>query len=77
MGPANANGLGGLEAEEMRRSPGPAAPPTATPTPGDGLSAGYPPSLHGTVINWGFRGDETVVNLGVYEGDEPLPLPTP
>lgn len=76
-GPANASGLGGLEAEEMRRSPGPAAPPTATPTPGDGLSAGYPPSLHGTVINWGFRGDETVVNLGVYEGDEPLPLPTP
>lgn len=113
-------------------------PPIGTPTPLAGLGAttGLQPSLHGIVINWGFRnepnipvqvsganwylettsdeaghylferlgndvvwlnvvpveesnvvpltadvavrpaiGNETVVNLGVYEGDEPLPLP--
>ncbi len=114
------------------------APPTATPGPlsGESVSSGAPPSLRGTVINWGFRdepnipvrlsgadwyldavsdaagryvferlgndvillnvlppegssakslttdlavrpaiGEETVVNPGLYEGDEPLPLP--
>lgn len=111
-------------------------PPTAIPTPDTVLSASFLPSLHGTVINWGFRnepyipvrvsgddwhldtagdaagrymferlgndvvllnvlpsegsnltplttdvavrpiaGNETVVNLGLYEGAEPLPLP--
>lgn len=111
-------------------------PPTATPLPGVGPTTGLPPSLHGIVINWGFRnepsipvqvsgadwrldttsdatgyylferlgndvvwlnvvpsegsnvkplttdvavrpaiGEETIVNLGVYEGSEALPLP--
>jgi uncharacterized repeat protein (TIGR01451 family) len=111
-------------------------PPTTTPLPGMGASSGQPPSLSGTVINWGFRnepnipiqargvdwrldttsneagfyrfdglssnvvwlnvvppegsnakllttdvavrptiGVATIVNLGIYEGDEPLPLP--
>lgn len=111
-------------------------PPDTTPLPGVGPTTNLPPSLHGTIINWGFRnepnipvratgadwnldttsdatgyylferlgndiiwlnvippeksnarplttdvavrpttGEETVVNLGVYEGEEPLPLP--
>jgi len=109
-------------------------PPTPTPLPS--LTTGLPPSIHGVIINWGFRnepnvpirasgadwyldtasdttgyfvferlgndvillnivapqdspyqpltadvavrpiaGDETVVNLGVYEGEQSLPLP--
>ena len=112
------------------------APPTATPLPGSSTTTRLSPSLHGIIINWGFRnepdvpvrvsgtdwhldatsdvegyylferlgndviwlnvvpdvegnikpltsdvavrpapGVETIVNLGVYEGDEPLPLP--